>query len=82
MMLSHLATVAVAAATGFVSMSGNAVAKMLAYANSQGTGGYEFQIPQVEIFTARALPTTGIIGLAIVAVACVVAGAFIILRRR
>jgi hypothetical protein len=28
-----------------------------------------------------ALPTTGIIGLAIVAVACVVAGAFIILRR-
>ena len=28
-----------------------------------------------------AVPTTGIIGLAIVAVACVVAGAFIILRR-
>ena len=35
----------------------------------------------IETAAAASLPTTGIIGLAIVAVACIIAGAFIILRR-
>ncbi len=35
----------------------------------------------IEVSAAASLPTTGIIGLAIVAVACIIAGAFIILRR-
>jgi hypothetical protein len=38
-------------------------------------------MPYNDVFHAATLPTTGIIGLAIVVVACVVAGAFIILRR-
>lgn len=35
----------------------------------------------VLVFEASSLPTTGIVGLCIVAVACILAGAFIILRR-
>ena len=38
-------------------------------------------LSEIEILGVPSLPTTGIIGLAIVAVACVLAGAFIILRR-
>jgi len=45
------------------------------------TRALEVSPAHIEVSAAASLPTTGIIGLAIVAVACIIAGAFIILRR-
>ena len=46
-------------------------------------GGATFTTPRayVEVHPAGSLPTTGIVGLCVVAAACVLAGAFIIMRR-
>jgi hypothetical protein len=49
--------------------------------DDSGVGGYDSPTAHIDVYPEGALPTTGIIGLAIVAVACIIAGAFIILRR-
>ncbi len=47
----------------------------------EGSGPHETPPAEIKVFPANSLPTTGIVGLAIVAVACIIAGALIILRR-
>ena len=49
--------------------------------DDSGNGGYNSPSAHVDVYPEGAMPTTGIVGLAIVAVACIIAGAFVILRR-
>ena len=45
------------------------------------TGTYETPPTYLSVFTKGSLPTTGMIGLGIVIAACILAGAFVILRK-
>jgi len=49
--------------------------------DDSGLGGYNSPSAHIDVYPEGAMPTTGIVGLAIVAVACIIAGAFVIWRR-